>query len=252
MKSSGRTKTRSRSITPKASKRVSAKKGAKRATRGATSVKGVKSAKSKESKRSGGSPVSARSTKSARGSGSAKGRSNRPRNGGSSRKNAPAMTAGSVSEGPGLGAMAPGFDLETGDGRRVSLSDFAGKTHVVLYFYPKDMTSGCTIEACAFRDSIGKVRSVGAEILGVSMDSPALHKKFADKYSLPFPLLADTSGDVSRAYGVYKEKSMYGRKFWGIERSTFVIDRAGRIRKLWRKVKVNGHDRDVLSALAEI
>lgn len=152
--------------------------------------------------------------------------------------------------GPGEGDRAPAFTLETGDGRRISLADFAGKKSVVLYFYPKDMTSGCTAEACAFRDAYARFKKAGAEILGVSMDSAARHAAFTDKYALPFPLLADVDGAVSRAYAVYKEKSMYGRKFWGIERSTFVIGPGGRIRRAWRKVKVNGHDQDVLEALA--
>src|SRR5262249_22154654 len=126
--------------------------------------------------------------------------------------------------GPGEGDRAPAFTLPTGGGRTISLSDFAGRP-VVLYFYPKDMTSGCTAEACAFRDAYGRFKSAGAEILGVSRDGVASHAKFSDKFGLPFPLLADVDGKLSAAYGVWKEKSLYGRRFMGIERSTFVIDR---------------------------
>jgi peroxiredoxin Q/BCP len=157
--------------------------------------------------------------------------------------------ASSAENGPSEGDRAPGFSLETGDGRTISLSDYAGKKSVVLYFYPKDMTSGCTAESCAFRDAYARIRKAGAEILGVSMDGVSSHAKFSAKYDLPFPLLADTDGEVCRAYGVYKEKSMYGRKFWGIERSTFVIGADGRINRAWRKVKVNGHDQEVIAAL---
>lgn len=157
-----------------------------------------------------------------------------------------------IGSGPAEGEAAPDFRVETGDGKTIALSDFMGKKNVVLYFYPKDMTSGCTAESCAFRDAYAQVRKLGAEILGVSMDGPASHRKFAEKYDLPFPLLADTDKTVSNAYGVYKEKSLYGRKFWGIERSTFLIDRDGRVLKAWRKVKVNGHDRQVLDALAAL
>ena len=151
--------------------------------------------------------------------------------------------------GPGAGDRAPEFKLTTGGGQEVALSEFAGKSNVVLYFYPKDMTPGCTAEACAFRDAYLRIRSLGAEILGVSMDDERSHKTFAEKYSLPFPLLADTGGAASKAYGVYKEKSLYGRTFWGIERSTFLIGKDGRVRKAWRKVKVDGHDQEVLEAL---
>jgi len=156
--------------------------------------------------------------------------------------------AKAASGGPAEGDRAPGFTLETGDGRTISLADYAGRP-VVLYFYPKDMTSGCTAQACAFRDGYAQYRKAGAEILGVSRDSAASHAKFGDKYGLPFPLLADVEGKVSDAYGVWKEKSLYGRKFMGIERSTFVIGPDGRILRAWRRVKVPGHDREVLAAL---
>ena len=158
---------------------------------------------------------------------------------------------GASGNGPAEGDRAPGFTVTTGDGRTIALSDFAGKP-VVLYFYPKDMTSGCTAEACAFRDGYARFRKAGAEILGVSRDSAASHARFTDKYGLPFPLLADEDGTISNAYGVWKEKSLYGRKFMGIERSTFVIGPDGRIKRAWRRVKVPGHDREVLAALLNL
>jgi len=165
------------------------------------------------------------------------------------RATGPGSRAAASGGGPEEGDRAPAFSLPTGDGRTISLSDYAGKRSVVLYFYPKDMTSGCTVEACAFRDAYGAFKKAGAEILGVSRDSEASHAKFSDKHALPFPLLADVEGKVSGAYGVWKEKSLYGRKFMGIERSTFVIGPDGRIRRAWRKVKVNDHDQEVLAAL---
>ncbi len=120
---------------------------------------------------------------------------------------------------------------------------------MVLYFYPKDNTPGCTKEACDFRDSDAAIRKAGAVVLGVSLDDGASHQKFISKYDLPFSLLSDEGAKVSKAYGVYKQKSMYGKKFWGIERSTFVIDGAGAIQAAFRKVKVDGHAQDVLAAL---
>ena len=118
----------------------------------------------------------------------------------------------------------------------------------MLYFYPKDDTSGCTAEACAFRDALPDFSKVKAEIVGVSRDSVASHDKFKKKFDLPFPLASDEDGKVCRAYGVWVEKSMYGRKYMGIERATFLIDANGVVRKLWRKVKVPGHAEDVLEA----
>jgi peroxiredoxin Q/BCP len=149
------------------------------------------------------------------------------------------------------GDAAPEFDLPATTGGRVSLRSLRGKA-VVLYFYPKDDTSGCTKEACSFRDGIGEFRRRGAEILGVSMDSLDSHHKFAGKFSLPFPLLSDDDGKTCRAYGVYQKKSMYGREYWGIERSTFVINPQGRLAAVYRKVKVDGHDQEVLQALARL
>ena len=147
-----------------------------------------------------------------------------------------------------VGANAPDFSLPDQDGSTVTLKSLKGK-QVVLYFYPKDDTSGCTKEACDFRDSLAPIKKAGAVVLGVSKDGKASHQKFIAKYGLPFALLSDEETVVCNAYGVYKEKSMYGRKYMGIERSTFVIDATGRIKALFRKVKVPGHVDEVLAAL---
>jgi thioredoxin-dependent peroxiredoxin len=148
------------------------------------------------------------------------------------------------------GDAAPAFELPTGDGGKLALKDLKGKT-VVLYFYPKDNTSGCTKEACAFNDSLARIRKKGAVVVGVSPDSAASHAKFAGKYDLAFPLISDESKKMLEAYGVWKEKSMYGRKYMGVERSTFIINGKGVITHVFRKVKVDGHVDEVLSALAE-
>ncbi len=148
-----------------------------------------------------------------------------------------------------VGDRAPDFDLEADDGTRVSLADFEG-TSVVLYFYPKDDTSGCTLEACEFRDAVPQFDGADAVILGVSPDSADSHRRFKAKHDLNFPLLVDADHAVAEAYGVWKEKSMYGRKYWGIERSTFLIDGAGVIREVWRKVRPKGHAEEVASALS--
>ena len=150
-----------------------------------------------------------------------------------------------------VGDKAPAFNLEDQSGKTVKLSDFKGKT-VVLYFYPKDDTPGCTREACAFRDEHSALRKAGAVVLGVSPDSGASHAKFAGKYDLPFPLLADTDHAVSERYGAWGEKSLYGRKFMGINRSTFLIDGSGKVARVWPKVKVDGHVDQVLQAIREI
>ena len=147
-----------------------------------------------------------------------------------------------------VGAKAPDFSLPDQDGSIVTLKSLKGK-QVVLYFYPKDDTSGCTKEACDFRDSLAPIKKAGAVVIGVSKDGKASHQKFIAKYGLPFALLSDEEAEVCNAYGVYKEKSMYGRKYLGIERSTFVIDATGRIKALFRKVKVPGHVDEVLAAL---
>jgi peroxiredoxin Q/BCP len=149
------------------------------------------------------------------------------------------------------GANAPGFKLAADDGKRVSLSDYKGKP-VVLYFYPRDDTPGCTREACAFRDRSDELRELGAVVLGVSPDTAESHAKFKAKYSLDFPLLADTDHTVSEEYGAWREKNMYGKKTIGIQRSTFLIDKKGKIAKVWKSVKVDGHDEAVLRALREL
>jgi len=132
----------------------------------------------------------------------------------------------------------------------VSLKHLKGQ-QVVLYFYPKDDTPGCTKESCDLRDSYTKITKTGAVILGVSLDGAESHRKFIQKYSLPFSLLSDEATAVSKAYGVYKLKNMYGKKYWGIERSTFVIDRAGLIKAIFRKVKVDGHAEEILTVLKD-
>ena len=146
------------------------------------------------------------------------------------------------------GAKAPAFSLPADDGTTVALADLRGKK-VVLYFYPKDDTSGCTTEACEFRDTWTSVRKKGAVVLGVSPDGVKSHGRFKAKYELPFPLLADEDHAVAEAYGVWGEKSMYGRKYFGILRTTFVIDEAGRVAKVFEKVKPKGHAAEVLAAL---
>jgi thioredoxin-dependent peroxiredoxin len=145
---------------------------------------------------------------------------------------------------------APDFSLLDQNGDEVSLKDFKGKT-VVLYFYPKADTPGCTVEACEFRDDYAKIKKAGAVILGVSPDKPESQKKFTEKFSLPFPLLADTDKKVAMAYDVWKEKNMYGKKSMGIVRSTFIIGPDGKLKKAFRKVKAEGHSEQVLAALKE-
>lgn len=146
------------------------------------------------------------------------------------------------------GDAAPDFSAATDEGHFVSLSDFRGKK-LVLYFYPKDDTPGCTREACAFRDGISQIQARGAVVLGVSADSVESHRQFRDKYNLNFPLLSDEDKKIVQAYGVWKEKNMYGRTFMGIERTTFVIDEEGKIRKIFPKVNVEEHYEEVLQAL---
>jgi thioredoxin-dependent peroxiredoxin len=144
--------------------------------------------------------------------------------------------------------VAPDFTLQDQDGNDVSLSDFRGRK-VVLYFYPKDDTPGCTTQACELRDHAGEFDARGCVILGVSPDSPADHRKFREKYQLPFTLLADTGHQVAESYGVWVEKSMYGKKYWGNERTTFLIDEEGRIEKLLPKVKPAEHVGQLLGTL---
>ena len=146
------------------------------------------------------------------------------------------------------GQPAPDFTLSDQHGQPVTLSQFRG-TPVVLYFYPKDDTSGCTAEACGFRDTHPKFTKISAMVIGISRDSVASHDKFKKKYQLPFTLGADTEGKVTDAYGVWVEKSMYGRKYMGIERTTFVIGKDRQIAMVWNKVKVPGHAATVLAAV---
>ena len=147
-----------------------------------------------------------------------------------------------------VGGKAPALSLPDQAGNMVSLKNFVGK-QVVLYFYPKDDTPGCTKESCDFRDAEVSIKKAGAVILGVSFDGQESHRKFIKKFTLPFTLLSDEEKVAAKAYGVYKEKSMYGKKYWGIERSTFVIDQAGKLKAIFRKVKVGSHVDDVLTVL---
>jgi thioredoxin-dependent peroxiredoxin len=147
-----------------------------------------------------------------------------------------------------VGKPAPTFSALDQQGKKVTLASLKGSP-VVLYFYPKDDTSGCTKEACAFRDAFAEYEQAGARIIGVSPDSVESHVKFIGKHSLPFTLLADTEKKLAEAYGVWKEKSMYGRKYMGVERTTFVIDGKGVVRHIFPKVKVEGHSAAVLEAI---
>lgn len=150
------------------------------------------------------------------------------------------------------GRKAPDFTLPASKGGEISLADFLGKRHVVLYFYPKDMTPGCTKEACSFRDLKSEFGAAGAVILGVSRDSQQSHGEFTATHKLNFPLLSDSDNKVAAEYGVYKEKSLYGRLFMGVDRTTFVIDKKGIVRKIFRKVKVEEHAEAVLDFLRSL
>jgi peroxiredoxin Q/BCP len=147
-----------------------------------------------------------------------------------------------------VGDQAPDFTMPTVSGGTVSLNDLRGKK-VVLYFYPKDDTPGCTIEACSFRDNLPSFEGVNAEVIGVSRDNTESHQRFRDKYGLNFTLASDDSGQVTEDYGVWREKNMYGKTFMGIQRSTFLIDENGNIAKIWPSVSVDGHTQEVLAAL---
>jgi len=151
-----------------------------------------------------------------------------------------------------VGAKAPAFDLPAYPEGRFKLSQFKGKQNVVLYFYPRDDTPGCTTEACGFRDNFSQFQSADTVVLGVSTDTVKSHEKFATKFSLPFPLLADESHEVAEKYGVWVEKNMYGKKSMGIQRATFLIDKSGKIAAAWPKVKVDGHVEEVAAKLAEL
>jgi peroxiredoxin Q/BCP len=149
------------------------------------------------------------------------------------------------------GQRAPAFTLPADDGQRMRLADLKGQP-VVLYFYPRDDTPGCTREACAFRDQQAQLKKLGAVVLGVSADSSESHGKFRDKYRLNFPLLADVDHQVAEKYGAWREKNMYGKKSMGIQRSTFLIGPDGKVVKVWKQVKVDGHDEQVLAAVREL
>jgi peroxiredoxin Q/BCP len=149
------------------------------------------------------------------------------------------------------GSKAPDFSLPADDGSTVRLKDLKGQT-VVVYFYPRDDTPGCTREACAFRDRKSELAKQGVKVLGISTDDVKSHVKFRDKFSLNFPLLADVDHKAAEAFGAWQEKNMYGKKSWGVVRSTFLIDGTGTIRKVWPKVSVDGHDEAVLEAIAEL
>ena len=147
-----------------------------------------------------------------------------------------------------IGKKAPDFNLLSGDGKKYSLKDFAGRK-LVLYFYPRDNTSGCTEEARSFEKKRGAMKKNGAIVVGVSTDSVESHAKFASKYGLTFPLLSDEKKSVIKVYGVWKEKSMYGKKYFGVERTTVVIDEKGIVRHIFHRVKVEGHADEVLNIL---
>lgn len=148
-----------------------------------------------------------------------------------------------------VGAKAPTFTLGDAEGNKVALKDFLGKKTIILYFYPKDATPGCTQQACDFRDFLPELKKQGAVVLGISRDSVASHRKFSDKFQLNFPLLADEEGKVCEQYGVWQEKKLYGKAFMGIVRTTFVIGTSGLIEQIYTKVKVNGHVETLLASL---
>ncbi|MCA9042153.1 MAG: thioredoxin-dependent thiol peroxidase [Planctomycetaceae bacterium] len=153
---------------------------------------------------------------------------------------------------PEVGDKAPNFNLPAFPEGRHKLADFKGKQNIVLYFYPRDNTPGCTTEACEFRDAIGNFDRADTIVLGVSTDTVASHEKFISKYDLPFPLLADEEHKVAEAYGVWVEKNMYGKKSMGIQRATFLINKQGKIAAAWPKVKVKGHVEEVQAALDDL
>ncbi|MEX1098766.1 MAG: thioredoxin-dependent thiol peroxidase [Planctomycetales bacterium] len=150
---------------------------------------------------------------------------------------------------PQVGDRAPAFDLPAFPEGRIKLSQYKGKRNVVLYFYPRDDTPGCTKEACGFRDDLAGFEAADTVVLGISADPVASHEKFAAKFELPFPLLADEEHAVAEKYGVWVEKNMYGRKSMGVQRATFLIDKAGKIAAVWPKVSVEGHVAEVAQAV---
>jgi len=149
------------------------------------------------------------------------------------------------------GKNAPDFKLLANNRQTSSLNDLKGK-NIVLFFYPKDNTPGCTLEACGFRDSFKEIESLGVVILGISPDSVKSHENFINKFKLPFPLLSDDEKEMCKAYGVWIEKSMYGRKYMGVARTTFIINKEGKIAKIFDKVKPQDHNQEVLAALKEL
>lgn len=156
-----------------------------------------------------------------------------------------------MSDWPEIGSTAPAFTLSSDSGEKIKLSELKGNP-VVLYFYPRDDTPGCTKEACAFRDRKKELQGLGAVVLGVSPDSVESHAEFRDKYKLNFLLLADSENKTAEKYGAWREKNMYGKKSMGIQRSTFLIDGSGTIVKVWKRVQVDGHDTQVVQALLEL
>ncbi len=153
---------------------------------------------------------------------------------------------------PAIGSNAPAFSLPASTGKKISLKDFSGEKNVVLYFYPKDDTPGCTKEACGFRDDLKKFAAKDTVVLGISPDSVESHQKFTEKFSLPFPLLADEGHAIAEKYGVWVEKNMYGKKSMGVQRATFLIDKEGKIAAAWPRVQVDGHVDAVAEAVKKL
>lgn len=149
------------------------------------------------------------------------------------------------------GSKAPAFSLKDQNGKTVKLSELKGQP-VVVYFYPKDDTPGCTKEACAFRDQQSELKNLGAVVLGISPDDQASHAKFSEKFSLNFPLLVDTDHKVAEKFGAWREKNMYGKISMGVQRSTFLIDSTGKVAKVWKRVQVDGHDQQVIDAVKKL
>ena len=149
------------------------------------------------------------------------------------------------------GNKAPDFSAEASNGKTIQLKDFSGKKKVILYFYPKDDTPGCTVEACGFRDKISEIQETSTLVLGVSPDDVKSHNKFIEKFKLPFLLLSDVDKKICQDYGVWVKKSMYGREYMGVERTTFIIGKDGKIEKIYRKVKADGHNEEVLKFLTQ-
>lgn len=225
-----------------AKKKMMKKKAAKKTAK-KTAKKAGKKAPKKAAKKAAPKKLAKKSVKSA------------PKKMKAKKVAAPMVALTPTSDVLSTGSKAPSFSLPTDAGNTVSLKDFAGKT-VVLYFYPKDDTPGCTKESCDFRDSFARVQSAGAVVLGVSKDSVASHQKFKEKFSLPFPLLSDESGKMLESYKVWKEKSNYGKTYMGIDRTTYLIDvdaaGNGKIRKAYPKVKVEGHVDEILKDITEV